>query len=58
MIDKKLLDILACPACKSGVRLENEKIVCEKCLKRYSIKEDIPIMIIDEAEDPASDKRG
>jgi len=57
MIDRKLLDILACPACKSGVRLENDKIVCEKCLKRYPIKDGIPIMLIEEAEDPASNKR-
>ncbi|MBN2453401.1 MAG: Trm112 family protein [Candidatus Omnitrophica bacterium] len=50
MIDKQLLDILACPACKAGVRLEGEKIVCAKCLRRYPIKDGIPIMLIDEAE--------
>ncbi|NQT05985.1 MAG: Trm112 family protein [Candidatus Omnitrophica bacterium] len=51
MIDKELLDILACPACKAGVKLENEKIVCIKCNKRYPIKNGIPIMLIDEAEE-------
>ena len=52
MIDKELLDILACPACKADVRLEGERIVCTKCKRRYPIKDDIPIMLIDEAEMP------
>ena len=54
MIDKKLLDILACPACKADVRLEGEKIVCTNpgCALRYPIKEGIPVMLIDEAEIP------
>jgi len=55
MIDKKLLDILACPECKGDVRLENEKIVCVKCGLRYPIKDDIPIMLIEEAERPKSE---
>ena len=50
MISKELLEILACPACKSDVRLEGDRIVCSKCMRRYPIKDDIPIMLIDEAE--------
>ena len=57
MIDKELLDILACPACKADVRLEAEKIVCVKCGRRYPIKDDIPIMLIDEAELPGDSKK-
>jgi uncharacterized protein YbaR (Trm112 family) len=56
MIDKELLDILACPACKADVRLENDKIVCVKCGRRYPIKDDIPVMLIDEAENPNNAK--
>ena len=52
MIDKELLNILACPSCKADVRLENEKIVCTKCRLRYPIKDGIPVMLIDEAEKP------
>ncbi|OGW76933.1 MAG: hypothetical protein A3I73_05130 [Omnitrophica bacterium RIFCSPLOWO2_02_FULL_45_16] len=52
MIDKQLLDILACPLCKTGVRLEGGRIICAKCGRRYPIKDDIPIMLIDEAELP------
>lgn len=50
MIDKELLDILACPACKADVELIDNKIVCTKCKKKYPIKDGIPIMLIDEAE--------
>ncbi|MCX6340003.1 MAG: Trm112 family protein [Candidatus Aureabacteria bacterium] len=52
MIDKELLDILACPACKADVKLEDEKIVCTQCGRRYPIRDGIPIMLIDEAEVP------
>ncbi len=51
MIDKELLDILACPACKGDVELKEEKIVCKKCGKKYPIRDGIPVMLIDEAED-------
>jgi len=52
MIDKELLDILACPLCKTEVKLEDDKIVCTKCGRRYPVKDDIPVMLIDEAELP------
>ncbi|MHC4269415.1 MAG: Trm112 family protein [Planctomycetota bacterium] len=54
MIDKKLLDILACPLCKTEVKFENDKIVCSSCGRRYPVKDDIPVMLIDEAELPES----
>lgn len=56
MIDKELLDILACPACKADVVLETaadgaqEKIVCTKCRRKYPVRDGIPVMLIDEAE--------
>ena len=50
MIDKELLDILACPACQGDVQLKDERIVCVKCDRKYPIKNGIPIMLIDEAE--------
>jgi len=51
MIDKELLDILACPACKADVRLIGNKIVCNKCGKKYPVRDGIPVMLIDEAEE-------
>lgn len=52
MLDKELLDILACPACKGDLEYdqENQKLICHACKLRYAIKDDIPIMLIDEAE--------
>lgn len=50
-VNKELLDILACPKCKSNVHL-NEKedgIICDSCKLMYPIRDDIPIMLIDEA---------
>ena len=67
MIDKELLDILACPACKSNLKYdeENQKLICldenrdtrefkrgEPCGLIFSIKDGIPVMLIEEAEDP------
>ena len=54
MIDKELLEILACPACKAGVKLEGGKIVCAGCGRRYPIRDGIPIMLVDEAEAPGA----
>lgn len=52
MIDKELLEILACPACKADVRLDEpvQRIVCTACGRRYPIRDGIPVMLIDEAE--------
>jgi uncharacterized protein YbaR (Trm112 family) len=52
MIDQRLLEILACPACKGDLIYdkENEKLICEKCRLKYAIKDDIPIMLLDQAE--------
>lgn len=50
MIDKELLNILACPACKGEVELKDNKIVCKKCGKKYPVKDGIPVMLIDGAE--------
>ena len=59
MIDKELLAILACPACKKDVREESGFIVCTGCGRRYPVRDGIPIMLIDEAESPRQgDKRG
>ena len=52
MIDETLLEILACPACKTEVKLEGEKLVCVSCGRRYPIRDGIPVMLIEEAEQP------
>lgn len=57
MITRELLDIIACPLCKTDVRLEGDRIVCTNCGRRYPIREDIPVMLIDEAELPEKPKK-
>ena len=52
MIDPKLLEILACPACKTPVWEEGDRLVCAQCGRRYPIREGIPVMLIDQAEPP------
>lgn len=52
MIDPKLLEILACPACKTDVKLEQDRLVCVQCGRRYPIRDGIPVMLIEEAELP------
>ncbi|GBD16338.1 hypothetical protein HRbin26_01234 [bacterium HR26] len=51
-ISQELLQILACPACKSPVELRGDRLVCQGCGRRYRIEDGIPIMLIDEAEPP------
>jgi uncharacterized protein len=50
-ISRELLEILACPKCKGEVRLNDRQdgLVCEACRLLYPIKDDIPVMLIDEA---------
>lgn len=51
-ISKELLDILACPKCKGDIVLNETQdgLVCDNCKLLYEIKDDIPIMLIDEAK--------
>ncbi len=50
-LDRKLLDILACPFCKEDVKLtaDEKGLKCVKCHRVYPIKDGIPVMLIDEA---------
>ena len=50
MIDDELLSILACPACKTPIRMEADRLICDTCGRRYPIRDGIPVMLIDEAE--------
>lgn len=50
-LNKELLDILACPKCKGDLILTQKEdgLICETCSLVYPIKEEIPIMLIEEA---------
>ncbi|MEA2013529.1 MAG: Trm112 family protein [Verrucomicrobiota bacterium] len=53
-MNKKLLKILACPACPSRPSLkfneEENRLICEICNRAYPIKNDIPVLLPDQAE--------
>jgi uncharacterized protein len=50
-LDPKLLDILVCPLCKADVKLtaDGQGLKCVACHRVYPIRDDIPVMLIDEA---------
>lgn len=52
MLDKALMEILACPKCKGDIRYNDAKngLVCDTCKLEYPIRDDIPVMLIDEAK--------
>jgi uncharacterized protein YbaR (Trm112 family) len=51
-LSKNLLDILVCPKCKGEIILleDDSGLVCHACRLKYPIRDDIPVMLIDEAE--------
>ncbi|MBF0201606.1 MAG: Trm112 family protein [Desulfamplus sp.] len=51
-VSKELLDILACPKCKGGIYLNENRdgLICDVCRLIYEIRDDIPIMLIEEAK--------
>jgi uncharacterized protein YbaR (Trm112 family) len=50
-LSKELLEILACPKCKGDIFLNRagDGLICKACRLVYPIREDIPVMLIDEA---------
>ncbi|MBI5638327.1 MAG: Trm112 family protein [Nitrospinae bacterium] len=50
-LDKELLDLLACPKCKGDLTLTGagDGLICPSCRLLYEIKDEIPVMLIDEA---------
>ena len=50
-VDPELLAILACPSCKTKVDLvkAGTALKCGQCKRVYPIKDDIPVMLLDEA---------
>ena len=51
-LSKDLLEILACPQCKGplDVDQEQERLICPACQLAYPVRDDIPVMLVDEAQ--------
>ncbi len=52
-MDKKLLEILACPICKSSLRYDKDKqeLICKADRLAFPIRDDIPVMLEDDARE-------
>ncbi len=52
MLNEDLRAILVCPQCKGELvyDADNQKLICSACRLKYEIKDDIPIMLVEEAE--------
>jgi len=50
-MDTKLLDILACPVCKGALvyKKENKELICKADRLAYPVRDDIPVMLEEEA---------
>ncbi len=57
-IRKELLEILACPACRGKIihDEDNDTLNCSSCKRIYPIRDDIPVMLVEEATMPAEKK--
>ena len=51
-ISQELLDMLRCPVCKAHVHLQPDKsgLKCESCRRVYPVRDDIPVMLAEEAQ--------
>ncbi|QWD64335.1 Trm112 family protein [Polynucleobacter sp. MWH-UH2A] len=57
-MDKRLLDILVCPLCKSQLQLDSDKneLICKADRLAYPIREDVPVMLVEEARSLSADE--
>jgi uncharacterized protein YbaR (Trm112 family) len=56
-LDPALLAILACPNCRASLRVDDEagELVCTGCGLAYPVRDDIPVLLVDEARKPSAD---
>ena len=54
-LDPSLLEILACPDCKAPLRADDaaSELVCTGCGLAYPVRDDIPVLLVDEARKPS-----
>ena len=57
-MDRKLLDILACPLCKSPLiyKKDEQELLCKADRLAFPIRDDIPVMLEDEASELSNDE--
>ena len=59
MLDKKLLEILACPICKGNLQYQKdpEELICKVDGLAFPVREGIPVMLEDEARELSLDEK-
>jgi len=57
-MDSKLLDILVCPNCKGPLvpKKDAKELICKPCRLAYPIRDDIPVMLVEEARELPADE--
>lgn len=57
-MNKALLEILACPACKSNLifRQSHQELICVACRLAYPIRDEIPVMLVEQAREMPADE--
>lgn len=51
-IDQQLLEIIVCPACHGQLEEATDELVCQGCGNAYPVRDDIPVLLVDEARKP------
>ena len=51
-LDPELLAIIVCPECRSDLEVKGEELVCTGCGLAYPVRDDIPVLLVDEARRP------
>lgn len=55
-VAQELIDLLVCPACHGQIEYKDRRklIICTACDRRYPVRDGIPIMVVEEAEQPGA----
>ncbi len=52
-IDPRLMEIIVCPECHGTLEATGEELVCTGCGLAYPVRDDIPVLLVDEARRPS-----
>ena len=51
-IDPTLMELIVCPSCHARLDAVDEELVCSDCGLAYPVRDDIPVLLVDEARRP------
>ncbi|MGA8994468.1 MAG: Trm112 family protein [Nocardioidaceae bacterium] len=56
-LDPALLDLVVCPDCRGSLAVDEDasELVCTACRLAYPVRDDIPVLLVDEARRPSTD---